>query len=106
MAIGKLRGNAWVFGDIMDVDNEIFPFKLLMAGIAGRKMSWEEMGQYCMTAVDPDFPKKVKKGDFIVAGEEACGFEVEGEEHKSLLHDKVKHSFTISCISVFEFWAS
>ncbi len=68
MAIGKMRGQAWVFGDILDVDHEIFPFKVLIANI-GRNPSYEEMGKYCMTGVDPDFPKKVKKGDFIVAGE-------------------------------------
>jgi 3-isopropylmalate/(R)-2-methylmalate dehydratase small subunit len=36
----------------------------------------EEIGKYCMTKVDPDFPKKVQKGDFIVG--EFMGF---GHDH-------------------------
>ncbi len=70
MAIGKMSGQAWVFGDIMDVDHEICPLRTLMAAVAaGLPFTPEELGKYCMIEVDPDFPKKVKKGDFIVAGE-------------------------------------
>jgi 3-isopropylmalate/(R)-2-methylmalate dehydratase small subunit len=63
--IKKLKGKAWVFGDICDVDWEIFPFE---KGRTLTSRTNEAYGQYCMTEVDPDFPKKVQKGDFIVAG--------------------------------------
>ncbi len=64
--IKTLKGKAWVFGDILDVDWEIMPYHLrrFMTGTTN-----EDYGKYCMTMVDPDFPKKVNKGDFIVAGE-------------------------------------
>jgi 3-isopropylmalate/(R)-2-methylmalate dehydratase small subunit len=65
----KLRGNAWVFGDILDVDWEIFPFELVIPLMLQGKGTEEEYGKHCMEVLDPDFPKKVKKGDFIVAGE-------------------------------------
>ncbi|MCL5951285.1 MAG: 3-isopropylmalate dehydratase [Chloroflexi bacterium] len=66
----KLKGRAWTFGDVMDVDWEICPFEIFQQFIAKGKMPTpEDLGQYCMTTVDPNFPKKVKKGDFIVAGE-------------------------------------
>jgi 3-isopropylmalate/(R)-2-methylmalate dehydratase small subunit len=66
----RLRGRAWVFGDLLDVDWEICPFetvRLLEEG--GKRVTEEELGKYCMTVVDPEFPKKVRRGDFIVAGE-------------------------------------
>ncbi len=70
MMDSKLRGKAWVFGDILDVDWEICPFEQLRTLQAkGVRPSPESLGPYCMTVVDAEFPKKVKKGDFIVAGE-------------------------------------
>ena len=66
----KLRGRAWVFGDILDVDWEICSFETLrLLGTKGIPPTPESLGPYCMAVVDPDFAKKVKKGDFIVAGE-------------------------------------
>lgn len=66
----KLRGKSWVFGDLMDVDWEICPFDIMnQVRNAGKAVTPEEMGKYCMTTVDPEFPKKVRPGDFIVAGE-------------------------------------
>ncbi|MBI4232817.1 MAG: 3-isopropylmalate dehydratase [Chloroflexi bacterium] len=67
-----MRGKAWVFGDTLDVDWEICPFETLIqivhrVGFDG--LTYEELGKYCMTKVDPDFPRKVQRGDFIVAGE-------------------------------------
>ncbi len=66
----KLRGKAWVFGDFMDVDWEICPYDVIVQ-LRGRGIptTQEEIGKYCMVNVDPDFPKKVERGDFIVAGE-------------------------------------
>ncbi len=69
-SVKKLRGGAWVFGDLMDVDWEICPYDVIVQ-LRGKgvPVTDEEVGKYCMVNVDPDFPKKVKKGDFIVAGE-------------------------------------
>jgi 3-isopropylmalate/(R)-2-methylmalate dehydratase small subunit len=62
----KMKGKAWVFGDILDVDFDICPIEATKGSF--RPKGEEDWGKYCMTNLDPDFPKKVKKGDFIVAG--------------------------------------
>ena len=68
--IKTLRGSAWVFGDLLDVDWEIMPFATEhLLKEKGIPLTEEELGKYCMTTIDPEFPKKVSKGDFIVAGE-------------------------------------
>jgi len=66
----KIKGRAWIFGDNLDVDKHLVPWPLL------RRVptSPENLAPYCMTPVDPDFPKKVQKGDIIVAGSNmGCG---------------------------------
>lgn len=65
----KMQGKAWIFGDKMDVDWHIISFETLRRiRPPGTEVSDDELGKYCMTEVDPDFPKKVRSGDFIVAG--------------------------------------
>ena len=68
----SMKGKAWLFGDMLDVDWEICPYETFVQVFRSkgiRNPTAEEVGQYCMIVVDPEFPKKVKKGDFIVAGE-------------------------------------
>ena len=66
----KFKGNVWVFGDNLDVDNELFPFR---KGDSG-EIKPNEWGQWVMTNVDPDFPKKAKKGDIVITGTNmGCG---------------------------------
>src|SRR5271157_738068 len=66
----KFKGKVWVFGDNLDVDKEIIPFREREMGL----MKDGNFGKWVMTPVDPDFPKKVKKGDIIVAGTNmGCG---------------------------------
>ena len=62
----KLKGKAWVFGDILDVDFDICPIEATKS--EDRPKKEEDWGKYCMINLDPDFPKKVQKGDFIIAG--------------------------------------
>jgi 3-isopropylmalate/(R)-2-methylmalate dehydratase small subunit len=71
-----MRGKAWVFRGVLDVDWEICPFETYHELQAKGLYTREEIGKYCMTKVDPDFPKKVQQGDFIVA--ESMGF---GHDH-------------------------
>jgi 3-isopropylmalate/(R)-2-methylmalate dehydratase small subunit len=71
----KIRGKVWVFGDILDVDFDIYPIENLREN----PRTEEDYGKYCMTNIDPDFPKKVNKGDFIVAGKN-MGY---GHDHES-----------------------
>jgi len=62
-----LNGNAFVFGKNVDTD-QIYP---------GRFVEFtdvEDVAKYAMFGADPDFTKKVKKGDFIIAGTNfGCG---------------------------------
>ena len=66
----KFKGKVWVFGDNLDVDKEIIPFRERELGL----MKDGNYGKWVMTPVDPDFPKKVKKGDIMVVGTNmGCG---------------------------------
>lgn len=57
-----LQGKAWVFGDDINTDI-IMPFKF-----KSRTNDPNEMAKYAMYGIDPDFPKKIGKGDILVAG--------------------------------------
>ncbi len=61
------RGRAWVFGDDINTDI-IIPFRF-----KSRTNDPYEMAKYAMYGVDPDFHKKIARGDFIVAGENFGG---------------------------------
>jgi 3-isopropylmalate/(R)-2-methylmalate dehydratase small subunit len=71
-----MKGKAWVFPGVLDVDWEICVFEISHELQAKGMYTPEEIGKYCMTKVDPDFPRKVHKGDFIVG--EFMGF---GHDH-------------------------
>jgi len=62
-----LSGNAFVFGKNVDTD-QIYPGRFVeFTDVA-------DVAKYAMFGADPDFTKKVKKGDFIVAGTNfGCG---------------------------------
>jgi 3-isopropylmalate/(R)-2-methylmalate dehydratase small subunit len=74
----KFKGKVWVFGDNLDVDNEIFPFRKREAGLVKKGEEWK----FVMTNVDPDFPNKVKKGDIMVVGTN-MGY---GHSHQDGIH--------------------
>lgn len=57
-----LEGKAWVFGDDVNTDI-IMPFRF-----KSRTNDPNEMAKYAMYGIDPDFPKKIDKGDILVAG--------------------------------------
>jgi hypothetical protein len=59
----KLKGKAWVFGDILDIDFDICPIETMKG--EGRPKTEKDWGKYLMINIDPDFPKKIKPGDFI-----------------------------------------
>lgn len=63
-----LIGRAWKFSDNIDTDC-IIPYKY-----KARSIDPKELAEHCMEGIDPEFSKKVKKGDFIVAGRNfGCG---------------------------------
>ena len=57
-----LEGKAWVFGDDINTDI-IMPFRF-----KSRTNDPNEMAKYDMYGIDPDFHKKIDKGDILVAG--------------------------------------
>ena len=74
-----LRGNAWCFGGLLDVDWEICPRRVKeeLRQSLGVEPSEKDFGPYCMSEVDPTFAQRVQCGDFLV-GEEGFGY---GHDH-------------------------
>ncbi len=63
----KLKGKVWKFKDNINTD-EIIPARYL------NTFDEQELAKHCMEDADKDFPKKVKRGDIIVAGKNfGCG---------------------------------
>jgi len=61
----QFKGRAWKFGDNISTD-VITPIAVIFKPM-------EEMAKYCLEIANPEFPKKVQKGDIIVAGQNfAC----------------------------------
>lgn len=58
--MANLRGTAWKYGDNINTDI-ISPAQYMEA-------SYEEMGRHAMESLDPNFSKKIAKGDILVAG--------------------------------------
>lgn len=63
----KIQGRVWKLGDNIDTDL-IYPGKYLPI------IDAPEMALHALEGYDPEFPKKIKKGDIIVAGSNfGCG---------------------------------
>ncbi|MFO8239410.1 MAG: 3-isopropylmalate dehydratase small subunit [Dissulfuribacterales bacterium] len=63
----KIKGKVWKFGENIDTD-VIIPARYLNTSDP------EELARHCMEDADPDFSKKIKPGDIIVAGKNfGCG---------------------------------
>ncbi len=63
-----IRGRVWKFGDDINTD-VIIPFKY-----KARTLDPRELAEHVMEGIDPNFSKKVKPGDIIVAGKNfGCG---------------------------------
>lgn len=58
----KLKGKAWKFGDSISTDH-ITPGRYFHL-----RSNLPELAKHALEDADPEFPKKVKKGDFVVAG--------------------------------------
>ena len=63
----KVQGKAWRFGNDVNTD-EIIPARYLNTSDP------DELAKHCMEDADPDFMKKIARGDMIVAGKNfGCG---------------------------------
>ncbi len=69
------KGKAWVFEGVLDVDWEIMDYNVRdkirtkLGPNAKEDEIAKEHAKYLLVNVDPDFPKKVHPGDYIVGGE-------------------------------------
>jgi 3-isopropylmalate/(R)-2-methylmalate dehydratase small subunit len=80
-----MNGKSWKYKDNVNTD-EIIPARYL------NTTDEKELSSHCMEDIDPDFVKKAKKGDIIVAGENfGCG---SSREHAPL---SIK-AFGVSCV--------
>ena len=64
----SLRGRTWKFTGVLDVDWEICSYLLVRQLQEKGPVTEDDLAPHCLVNVDPDFPKKVKRGDFVVAG--------------------------------------
>ncbi len=63
----KVKGRVWKFGDNIDTD-VIIPARYLNTSDP------KELAKHCMKDADPEFVRKIKPGDIIVAGRNfGCG---------------------------------
>ena len=63
----KQRGRVWMFGDDVNTD-------LIIPGKYLELVDPEEMARHAMEGIDPEFPKKIQKGDIVVGGTNfGCG---------------------------------
>lgn len=63
----KIKGKVWKFGEDINTD-VIIPARYLNTSDPA------ELAKHCMEGADPDFYKKIKSGDIIVAGKNfGCG---------------------------------
>ena len=63
----KFKGKVWKFKDDVNTD-EIIPARYL------NTTDPKELGAHCMEDIDPEFSKKISKGDIMVAGKNfGCG---------------------------------
>lgn len=58
------RGRCWKFGDNLGIDGDIMPLRFAIE----RETDPMVLREHLMSAIDPEFPKKVAQGDIIVAG--------------------------------------
>ncbi|OFZ97324.1 MAG: hypothetical protein A3H35_13165 [Betaproteobacteria bacterium RIFCSPLOWO2_02_FULL_62_17] len=66
----KKRGYCHVFGDRFSLDEGIMPFKFAIERVTDPK----KLIPHLFKSTDPDFPGKVKPGDFVIGGQDfACG---------------------------------
>lgn len=91
----ELRGNAHCFGDDVNTDYIIsgkYKFKTL---------DMKELASHVMEDLDPDFSKKVKPGDFVVAGRNfGCGSSRE-QAPLALIHAGIGAVLAVSFARIF-----
>lgn len=60
----SMKGRVWKFGDNVLNDGGVTTLEMTRLGV----FDPIELSKYCMTGIDPDFPKKARQGDIMVGG--------------------------------------
>lgn len=60
----RYRGRCWKFGDNIGIDGDMMPLEFALK----RELDPAVLGPHLMSGIDPDFARKVRPGDVIVAG--------------------------------------
>jgi 3-isopropylmalate/(R)-2-methylmalate dehydratase small subunit len=63
-----MRGKSWKYTGVLDVDWEICSYLVVRQLADKGPVTEEQLAPYCLVNVDPDFPTKVSRGDFLIAG--------------------------------------
>ena len=58
------HGKCWKFGDNIGINGDMMPLELAIK----RETNPDVLRDFLMTGLDPEFPRKVRPGDIIVAG--------------------------------------
>src|SRR5580765_5968617 len=96
-----IKGTAYKFGHNVDTD-QIISAKYLVT------TDPKELAQHCMETADPDFPKKAKPGDFLVAGRNfGCGssrehapLSIKGMDLGLIIAESFARIFFRNCINI------
>ncbi|MDW8068091.1 MAG: 3-isopropylmalate dehydratase small subunit [Anaerolineae bacterium] len=84
----KLQGRVWKYGDDVDTD-AIIPARYLNVSTP------EALAAHCMEDIDPEFARRVRPGDILMAGENfGCG---SSREHAPLALKGAGVSCIIAC---------
>ena len=79
--MNQITGKVWNFGANIDTD-------VIIAARYLNSSDPEHLAKYVMEDADPEFPKKLQKGDIIVAGEKFGGGSC--REHAPIALKRVK----------------
>ncbi len=97
----RIKGRVWKFGDHINTD-DIIPARYL------NTTDEKELASHCFETIKPEFPKKVRKGDIIVAGENfGCGssrehapLSIKGCGVKCIIAKSFARIFLRNCINI------
>ncbi len=88
-------------GNVIKYDQDNIDTDVIIPGTYLKIHDYDELATHAMEGIDPDFHKKVKPGDFIVAGKNfGCG---SSREHApiALSHSGIKAVLAVSFARIF-----
>ncbi len=90
-----------MIGNVIKYEKDNIDTDVIIPGTYLKIHDYAELATHAMEGLDPDFPKKVKEGDFILAGKNfGCG---SSREHApiALAHSGIKAVLALSFARIF-----